>query len=650
MKANLVRRVENFSLASTVPANTMIPLFEAIYNSLQSVLDQFGQDKWVESGRISVTRLGKAPTSFVVEDNGEGLTERNFEAFQEYDSPRKKTIGGKGIGRLSWLKVFDGAEVDSVFEEGGRRYRRSFGFVLDGDSPFRNYVLVEVAGSTPRRTTITLRNMRPSYEAHLPARQDTLVSRIVGHFLAYFVSDGVPDVIFTGDDGTVSIRQFVQHHSIQIGAEEFDDDGDQFRIEHSLLERALADNRAEHLVHLAAGDRIVRSNDVGNAIGLQTYVERGGKKYVYCSVVSGDALNTAVNTERTNFDLSAPKLERLNRKAIEAAQGVLGSDVQRVINRQSAIVRAVVKKFPRYSYLVQDTEEFSRDHLPRSANKAESVYQQLAVLDFRENRRVDRDVETLSKDTAALNEAVTEQTKALIQKVTSQEMSALADYTAKRKIIIDLLEKRLGYLPDGTMRRHSEEAIRSLICPVRVTSHDIDMDQHNLWLIDDKLTYYNFWASDKKIKTFITSDSDARPDIALFSGQTLFNRNVDGQPIVIVEFKKPARNNYDYEENPILQIYDYIDELKGKKVFDKSGAIIDDIPDKAPFFCYVIADFTENLRKYMRATQINLPLPGGSGYYGFNPDYNAFVQVLNYRTIVRDARLRNEAFFRRLNI
>ena len=201
------------------------------------------------------------------------------------------------------------------------------------------------------------------------------------------------------------------------------------------------------------------------------------------------------------------------------------------------------------------------------------------------------------------------------------------------------------------MKRHSEEALHALVCPLRITNGDVNLDQHNLWLIDDKLTYYEFWASDKKIKSFIAgSSSESRPDIALFSGQTLFHRPGSNQPIVIVEFKKPARENYDYEENPIVQTFEYIDQIRNGRVVDRDGRIIDYVGEDQPFFCYIVADLTKNLRKYLSVTQIKTPLPGGAGFYGFNHDYNAFFQVLNYRFIVDDARMRNEAFFKRLRI
>lgn len=45
--------------------------------------------------------------------------------------------------------------------------------------------------------------------------------------------------------------------------------------------------------------------------------------------------------------------------------------------------------------------------------------------------------------------------------------------------------------------RYSLEAyIHNLAFPIKSTSEDIDYEQHNLWLIDEKLSYHHYIASD----------------------------------------------------------------------------------------------------------------------------------------------------------
>jgi light-regulated signal transduction histidine kinase (bacteriophytochrome) len=123
--------VRNLALGPSTPSNALVPLFEAIYNALHAIQEKFGE-AWHESGNIVVTRQAEDQTvSFQVRDNGVGLNEENFASFRVYDSDHKEKIGGRGVGRLTWLKVFEHVRITSMFLDGARCFRRSFTFQLD---------------------------------------------------------------------------------------------------------------------------------------------------------------------------------------------------------------------------------------------------------------------------------------------------------------------------------------------------------------------------------------------------------------------------------------------------------------------------------------------------------------------------------------
>ncbi len=132
---DFVGRVERLSLRPT-PDNALMPLFEAVSNSLHAVDDCFGKDASNKALiKVDVLRADladeKSPvTGFVVADNGIGLDRQNFESFRRLDSRHKISRGGKGIGRLGWLKVFQRIEVDSTYTEADEKLHRSFDFRL----------------------------------------------------------------------------------------------------------------------------------------------------------------------------------------------------------------------------------------------------------------------------------------------------------------------------------------------------------------------------------------------------------------------------------------------------------------------------------------------------------------------------------------
>src|ERR1700761_5137596 len=99
---DFVGRVERLSLRPTAE-NSLMPLFEAVSNSLHAVDDRFGENAYKQALiQVRILRSDfadeKSPvTGFIVEDNGVGLDEANFGSFRRLDSRHKMGRGGKGI-------------------------------------------------------------------------------------------------------------------------------------------------------------------------------------------------------------------------------------------------------------------------------------------------------------------------------------------------------------------------------------------------------------------------------------------------------------------------------------------------------------------------------------------------------------------------
>ena len=97
LQEDLAGRIANLAMKPS-HANTLIPLFEAIMNSIHSVQDRFGEDNWEENCDIEVQVLqdeNRDTHSFKIIDNGIGLTDENFQSFRTYDSRLKSSRGGR---------------------------------------------------------------------------------------------------------------------------------------------------------------------------------------------------------------------------------------------------------------------------------------------------------------------------------------------------------------------------------------------------------------------------------------------------------------------------------------------------------------------------------------------------------------------------
>jgi hypothetical protein len=120
--------------------NALLPLFEAIINSIHAI-----QDSKRQGGRIAVRvmrnmvqsllndakmKVSRDIKDFGIEDNGIGFTSDNFQSFNTADSQIKQARGAKGVGRFMWLKPFEGVFVESRYAESQTRMHRTFWFKL----------------------------------------------------------------------------------------------------------------------------------------------------------------------------------------------------------------------------------------------------------------------------------------------------------------------------------------------------------------------------------------------------------------------------------------------------------------------------------------------------------------------------------------
>ena len=184
---------------------------------------------------------------------------------------------------------------------------------------------------------------------------------------------------------------------------------------------------------------------------------------------------------------------------------------------------------------------------------------------------------------------------------------------------------------------------------MKVTSEQVSFDEHNLWLIDEGLAFSEFWASDQQLNQFTDSESKQRPDIVFFDKSHLLQK-ATGKPAVIVEFKRPSRNDYTASTNPLVQIYGYVDSLRKSKCKDLRGKHIGSIDENTYFFCYLIADLTPTLKKHLDTYANVIELPDGYGYLIPNDKKRISLVVTQYESLVNEARRRMDAFFSRIKV
>lgn len=670
LQTSLSGRLRNTNL----PKNSaLFPLFEAIVNSIHAIDERIELDNnyTLEDSSIKVSVLRSSQTTidgskpeiigYQIEDNGVGFNARNYESFLTLDSEYKITKGCKGIGRLIWLKAFSYVSVESIFLENGNTYKRYFTFSPEGVSHEDVY---QIEYSQPN-TKVTLHNVKKDYLEAIPKTTETIGDRIIDHCFWYFLREGgAPNIIITDTDDSTNLNAtFEYSNSAEIATETIQIKGIDFDLTHiKLKERSPFANCAL----FGAANRLVLSENLENKIqGLYGDLEKDSIPFSYVCFVSSQFLTDNVAPERLGFNIPETK-EGLPFSDIamdEIKEGVVGAvsiHLRQYLNENLQKTEDRINNFvntqePRYrsilKYLTPEDKAFNPSI--RDSQLEMRLHKRLMDLErelLAEGRSLMHDVNISEVD---YNHRLSE----YLEKAADSKTSDLANYVAKRRVIIDLLEKSLERQESGNYSR--EEVIHKLIMPMRETSESISSEEYaNLWLIDERLAFHSYLASDKTIKSMpITSNTSTKePDLCalnIYDNPLLVNEGASRPlaAITVVELKRPMRDDAKggEKDNPIEQALSYLEKIRQGDATDPKGRPIP-APNDIPGFCYIICDITPSIVRCCKNMGCLQETQDKMGYFGYHPNYKSYIEVISFNKLVQQAKERNRMFFQKLGI
>jgi len=459
-------------------------MFEAVSNSLHAIDDRFAEsarDKgWIE---IEVLRRDPVETAsqvvgFVVSDNGIGLNEDNYKSFLRPDSRYKIDCGGKGVGRLDWLKVFNEIKVDSTYDAGEPGAPKlevgAFDFVLTEEEQ----VILRTSATAPITpgTRVSLNNFESIYGTRCPVEPETIHKRIIGHFVQVLAADIAPEIVVS-DCGSLTDLRATFKELVRDTREEnitikVDNDEEELvlTMRHIRADRAIRPDKNQknyNWLFMSAHQRVVDDAPIDEAIGLKALAD----EEVYVGCVYGDYLDRHVNAERTAFTFNADENRAIRRALIDSAMAYLGSHVANMKERKRKVALKVIEEYPQFLYLHGEMQSFV-DKLAPGATGKEQVFVEMCRDRFRKTSAAHK-VEATLKAAPAYTDQVKAQMEQYQQFVQQQQQGVLAEYVLFRRLIIDILDRYIGF-QEGSERHHLEEAIHKLIkkkkkCPCAST-------------------------------------------------------------------------------------------------------------------------------------------------------------------------------------
>ena len=664
---NLNGQLQAFSLP---PYKALWPLFETVVNAIQSIEDSENKEcgkVFIKAERDSVQQINidgtatNAPfVSFVVKDNGAGFGKDNYDSFCEAYSTLKLKKGCKGIGRFLWLKAFENVHIVSSYKEKGTWFIREFDFNMKREIDPEDNVK-ENLGEHIWNTEVRLENCIEKYQRKFPVTMDILAKKIIEHCFLYFLSASkCPQIILMDSNGTeLNLNSmFEETFKDNLHCDELNIKNETFRLYHIQMR----EGAIKHELHLCANSREVKSINLSKDIpNLQGKIGEE-QTFYYQGYVISKYLDDRVTLNRTSFEFEGSdedqtlfddvyiKEDEIIEACKEYVEGYLHDDLVEINTRKrEQIDEYVTKVKPQYRYLLKCRPEVydsissnvKDEALDIELHKASQKWE----LDIAEQSKV---IEGKIKRGEFTENDFNKIFNEYCGAITGISKASLAEYVIRRKSMLDLLEKALESKEDG--KYFSEATIHSIICPMQYTSDDLFFEEMNLWIIDDRLSYHTYLASDKKMKSLptINVSSDDRMDIAIFDQAMSFSAENDVlNSISIIEFKKAGRNDMQKDDtNPINQVLRYVKEIRDGNVKKGNGRPFGNVSNTA-FFCYVIADLAETMKLAAENASL-ISTADGEGYFGYNASRNAYIEVISYDKLIKDAKQRNNILFDKL--
>jgi len=649
MKGNVKGRLRNMKLPKSRSLDTVM---EAVVNSIQSI-ESMGD---VSNGIIKIKIIYKniqttldgptisIVTGFEIKDNGIGFNHENYSSFDEFDSTHKLNIGGKGIGRLLWLKAFDYVIVDSIYEENDCCWRRKIKFVPDDKFEIDTN---EQISNMEKWTTVSLVNCKKEFEEVFQVNAETLSKKILSHCISYFVNNMAPKIIINDKEGNCIVNELYDEIKDTKFIDEFEINDKKFSIIHIRFYNLTP--YKDEVIYCANGWSV--KSEVPEIFKSQSLIDDSGKKFRYNAFISSPYFDETVNAERSDFSITERTTttvydpnEILMPTIRDKAEILIKSYLENY-TKNATILRnkradSFVEENPMFSIVLKyDPDIKSEIDLDADNNRLYSLFNnRLAKLESSIIMDVTNPINI--KETLDVSEEIEKR----LVKVQNVQKANLTKYILQRKYILELYEKGLeGKLrQDGNFKYQTEEYLHNLLLPKKIENDEITISNCNLWILDDRLNYYAYRehnaVSDKELYNFTTSNSETRPDIVVYSESSIDGTNAAN--VAIIELKRPDRKDKEVAD----QVRGYIRKIKDNSIIDHKGKKIM-VTNNTRFYCYILCDLSKsNILDDLREDDWQ-ELYDNLGFCKWFTNLNAYIEFIDYNKLVTDAKRRNSIFF-----
>ena len=679
MEMSVKSKVDEISLR---PHEFLLPLFEVVVNAMLSVGDKYPKG----GGKIDINIIREKKTglfdnnlmvdkegtvltppvqSFIITDNGIGFDDANYKSFNTAYSQKNKDKGCKGVGRFTVLACFEHMHIRSVYKNNNQQYLREFRFDVVDEVKQAEESPIKLLTPASNETVVTLGNYQSNFRNKTAITPKQIASDIIESCLPFFLSGHAPTIrLFDDiDESQIILNDIVKEVIKFDGNEEVF-----FPLKNSSPFKLLIVRRYDARIHrlrLCAHNRVVgRTENLAAIIpGFESpFTDNLGKDFCIDAYVTSAFLDARVNPVRNSFyipdnvddlslmdEITLKGIELEVRKLLEKKyQNTLDEIQDKNLDRIKEYILNPKKLRVTYRSLLGRPELLKKLPTNLSDDKLE---EQLHKIKFQLEKELKTSLKKASRrGRIEDHDEYSKMIKSLLNQEAEFAKDKLADLLVERKVILKLLKKMLGISKEGGY--NLEEDLHNLIFPMGQSNDTIPYEYHNLWILDERLAFHSFIASDKQLRTnpIAENSSQKEPDILIFDFPWAFSEKESPMSsVVIFEFKRPGRDmNNPVDKNLDSQVMNYYQELMQSKAKNYNGEYIN-LEKTTPKFAYVICDLHKDLMEHNVDFNQFRKTPHKT-LYKLNDAINLHVEVMSYQQLVDMSEKRHLAFFRELGI
>lgn len=623
---NYVARLKSIKLLDT--------LVEAVANSLHAEASQITIDLSCREGTDTESYIQQ----IVIRDNGSGFNIENQNSFNEFMSEYKMKLGGRGVGRFSYLKVFTNVTYESVYRDDTGFHRVKFPFTYKfKESDF------DVSGITDTEETytqLTLFGLTKNFDKRSQAVQspekikEYLMDKLLIEFSLnddFSIAINAPEEAATIEKSNIpkfEQREFVINCEELEGGELLKEIREKFDIKY-YFEKGIPTKS-----YFCTERRTVKET------GIKAHLkEDEGAIFL----VSSDYMDKYVDDFRTKYEL--PKSNVINSSVIDSNLRREFSDIikdkyPKIDDDNRDIEAKLSKKYPylkRYMSTKSSVGVVDGKEIIKNAINAQQKAKEENIVNFDKlETKYYKKLQDQKIDSKLIDEFVDH-----IEKTNELNKENLVEFVWYSDTILTfLLQVVANNIGD-------ESLIHNLLIKKNkeyfTSDGAVQTELNNMWVFGHQFMGYNYVASDKQISQIVSSlDQELVKDT--FGGM---------KPDVFMAM--PRENMAEVSEIVLFELkkigVSFFEKIKGiNQLQTYSSALRKNIESINMVWGFLLIDFDNQIEEYLEDQLFNrVYTEQGLAYSMYNYKTKLLLTVLDAKALLNMAKKRNEVFINILN-